>query len=112
MSTTNTEHNPCLDCGACCASFRVSFYWSEAEAKGLPETLTEQIHPFFACMRGTNAEQPHCKALSGVVGQQVACTVYTRRPDVCKEVTAGDDKCSRARARHGLSPLAGGDTAN
>ena len=35
--------NPCLDCGACCASFRVSFYWSEAEARGLPAEMTEQV---------------------------------------------------------------------
>ncbi|EMK5322830.1 YkgJ family cysteine cluster protein, partial [Escherichia coli] len=22
--------NPCMTCGACCAFFRVSFYWAEA----------------------------------------------------------------------------------
>jgi hypothetical protein len=23
--------NPCVSCGACCAHFRVSFYWAEAD---------------------------------------------------------------------------------
>jgi len=106
MSTTNTEHNPCLDCGACCAHFRVSFYWSEAATNGLPASLTEQISPFFACMAGTNnPAAPRCAALSGTVGEQVACTVYAQRPSACKEVEAGDDKCERARARYGLKPL-------
>ncbi|MEG6657786.1 YkgJ family cysteine cluster protein, partial [Pseudomonas aeruginosa] len=24
--------NPCLTCGACCAHFRVSFYWGECRS--------------------------------------------------------------------------------
>ncbi|MGE8323794.1 MAG: YkgJ family cysteine cluster protein, partial [Pseudomonas sp.] len=24
-----SEYNPCLDCGACCGYFRVSFFWGE-----------------------------------------------------------------------------------
>ncbi|WP_374212354.1 YkgJ family cysteine cluster protein [Thiothrix subterranea] len=27
--------NPCMTCGACCASFRVSFYWGETDAAPL-----------------------------------------------------------------------------
>ncbi len=106
MSSTNTANNPCLDCGACCAHFRVSFYWSEAEAGGLPASLTEKINPFFACMAGTNnPAAPRCVALRGTIGEQVACTVYAQRPSACKEVEAGDDKCNRARGRYGLNPL-------
>ncbi|WP_374404585.1 YkgJ family cysteine cluster protein [Niveibacterium sp.] len=101
--TSRATDNPCLDCGACCASFRVSFYWSEAT--DLPETLIEQVTPFFACMAGTNGAAPHCNALQGVVGQQVACRVYAQRPPACREVEAGDDKCNRARSRYGLESL-------
>ncbi|MBR7358785.1 YkgJ family cysteine cluster protein, partial [Klebsiella pneumoniae] len=25
-----SDINPCMTCGACCAYFRVSFYWAEA----------------------------------------------------------------------------------
>lgn len=41
MSDAN---HPCLRCGACCASFRVAFHWSETDAHpgGItPAALTE-----------------------------------------------------------------------
>ncbi|ENB3270628.1 YkgJ family cysteine cluster protein, partial [Escherichia coli] len=46
--------NPCMTCGACCAFFRVSFYWTEADDAGgkVSVSLTEQISPFHRCMRG------------------------------------------------------------
>lgn len=97
--------NPCLRCGACCAAFRVSFYWSEAEVQGLPEALTEQVNAWYGCMAGTNRAAPRCAALQGEIGAETACGVYARRPSPCREVEAGDDKCQRARARHGLAPL-------
>jgi Fe-S-cluster containining protein len=106
MSATSDTSNPCLSCGACCMSYRVSFYWAEAEARGLPAGLTEQVNAFYSCMAGTNASQPRCAALQGPPGGPVACTVYEQRPDTCREVQVGDDKCTRARARHGLTPLA------
>ena len=76
--------NPCLDCGACCMSYRVSFYWAEAEARGLPVALTEQLTPFHACMAGTNARQPRCTALRGPAGGPVSCSVYEQRPEPCR----------------------------
>jgi Fe-S-cluster containining protein len=106
MSDTSDTSNPCLACGACCMSYRVSFYWAEAEARGLPAGLTEQVNAFYSCMAGTNASQPRCAALQGPPGGPVACSVYKQRPDTCREVQVGDDKCTRARARHGLAPLA------
>jgi len=97
--------NPCQQCGACCASFRVSFYW--ADAPELPPTLTEHLTPHLSCMAGTNQAKPLCLALHGVVGQSVSCSVYTARPSACREVEAGDDKCQRARRAHGLPELPG-----
>jgi Fe-S-cluster containining protein len=95
----------CTQCGACCASYRVSFYWAEAEAKQIPSDLTQQVNHFFSCMRGTNQAQPHCIALSGVVGKSVSCSIYEQRLDPCKEVIAGDEKCNTARLKHGLAAL-------
>jgi len=97
--------NPCLDCGACCVTYRVSFYWAEADALGLPEHLTEQLTPVYGCMAGTNRAQPRCVLLKGEVGREVACGDYERRPSACREVQAGDDKCRKARLRHGMLPL-------
>lgn len=62
-----SEINPCMTCGACCAYFRVSFYWAEADDAGglVPAALTEPLTPFLRCMSGTNQRQSRCAALSG-----------------------------------------------
>jgi len=42
-------------CGACCAAFRVSFYWAEATVLSLPDDLVEQLSPWHACLAGSNS---------------------------------------------------------
>ncbi|WP_297800248.1 YkgJ family cysteine cluster protein [Arenimonas sp. GDDSR-1] len=95
----------CTTCGACCASFRVSFYWAEGAANGLPENLTERLNDRFSCMAGTNSSAPRCVALQGRIGESAACSVYDQRSSTCREVQPGDAQCRKARLRHGLSPL-------
>lgn len=95
----------CQSCGACCAYFRVSFYWSEADdAPGgtVPSALTEAISPHLRCMQGTNAKQPRCVSLSGGIGAAVACGIYEQRSSACRELMPGDEKCLKARRHHGL----------
>lgn len=96
----------CQRCGACCAHYRVSFYWAEADdAPGgrVPVGLTESVSPLMRCMAGTNHRAPHCGALQGQVGQQVGCRIYADRPTPCREVQPGDAQCLKARAAHGLT---------
>lgn len=97
--------NPCLACGACCMSFRVSFYWAEAQARGLADAMVEQVTPHIACMAGTNSAAPRCVALGTGQDGPYACGVYPQRPEPCREVQPGDDKCRRARHLHGMPPL-------
>lgn len=97
--------NPCLRCGACCATYRVSFYWAEAEQYGLPDSLIQKISPWHACMAGTEKPEPRCHALDGAIGESVSCLVYSQRPSPCRELQPGEDKCNRARARYGLGLL-------
>lgn len=101
----DAEDSPCLECGACCATYRVSFYWSEAVLRGLPDEFTEKVTPFLSCLAGTNQAVPRCTALVGDVGCRVSCSMYEQRPSPCRELQPGEDKCERARARHGLPPL-------
>lgn len=103
MSTVSA----CLDCGACCATFRVSFYWAEAEDGGgtVPLALTEKLDAFQRCMRGTWAPAPRCAALQGEVGREVSCRIYPLRPSPCHAVEEGSLQCQRARQHHGLPPL-------
>lgn len=78
----------CQTCGACCASFRVSFYWGEADdAPGgiVPAQLTEAVSSYLRCMKGTASKPVRCVALEGEVGQRVSCGIYPLRPSACRE---------------------------
>lgn len=104
----------CLTCGACCATFRVSFYWGEAEeALGgvVPLELTEKLNDFRRVMRGTNAPRPRCIALEGEVGHCVSCTIYPHRPTPCRDFPVSwshgeiNEECDKARSAWGLPPI-------
>jgi len=109
-----SSDSPCLNCGACCAFFRVSFYWGEVQsAAGLvPDNLTEQVSPHRSCMQGTNTAEPRCAALLGNIGSPVRCTIYDNRPSPCRDFRInGEDgipnpRCDSAREAYGLPPLA------
>lgn len=103
MLSQISAQDACLSCGACCAFFRVSFYWAEGEA--MPADVVEPLTPVYSCMKGTNQKNPRCVMLSGEIGQQVSCTMYQQRSSSCKEVLAGDSQCNKARHAHGLIPL-------
>ena len=98
----------CQACGACCAAFRVSFYWTETDAHPdgtVPADLTTPITPHLVAMRGTNTKPVRCIALNGEIGQSVSCTIYPLRSSSCHDCEAGSEKCNRARAYHGLSSI-------
>lgn len=99
--------DPCLHCGACCASLRVDFSVHETEELGgsVPQGLTVEVTAHTARMRGTDHARPRCAALTGQVGARVACGIYEWRPSPCREFEAGCAACDRARARHGLAAL-------
>ncbi len=64
--------------------------------------LVEQVSPHLSCMKGTNSKAPYCAALT----DHYRCSIYPSRSSTCREVEVGDAKCQRARALHGLPPLA------
>ena len=114
MSNHQIAQNPCLSCGACCACFRVSFYWGESDAAPdgyVPAELTQPISPHRAAMKGTDQPEPRCIALEGAIGGQVFCTIHPKRPSPCREFNASWEKdafneaCDRARRKYGLAPL-------
>ena len=105
--------NPCMTCGACCAFFRVSFYWAEADDAGgtIPVTMTEQISPYHRRMQGTNQKNPRCVALFGEPGVNACCSIYENRSSTCREFPMSgengviNEACNRARAKYRLPPL-------
>jgi Fe-S-cluster containining protein len=106
--------NPCTSCGACCAHFRVSFYWNDVDpAAGgpTPSNLTTKLTPHHAVMRGTEQQPPRCDALHGKIGEAVRCVIHPLRPSPCRAFQASwadgihNERCDQARAAHGLAPL-------
>jgi Fe-S-cluster containining protein len=70
----------CLSRGACCATYRVSFYCGEMDGSPggrAPSALVEQITPTLAAMRGTMQQPPRCIALRDEAGD--ACDTARRR---------------------------------
>lgn len=104
---------PCLECGACCASLVVSFHRSQLASEGgcVPDALTWPETTSTCRMRGTDGSPPRCEALRGTVGEAVSCAIYADRPDPCREFAAhgvfgiANADCNRVRRRHGLPPL-------
>ena len=108
--------HPCLRCGACCASFRIEFYWREANpqdhAQAVPDGLWVDQTQNTRCMKGsTEKHHPKCIALEGRVGNEVKCTIYQNRPSVCRRFQASyedgkhNSRCDEARTKHGMKPL-------
>ena len=100
--------SPCQSCGACCACFRVDFSVHELLSQGgtVPDGLAVDVNDTLARMRGTDHAPPRCAALTGKLGEKVACGIYEWRSSPCREFEAGSDACARARQRHGLAALA------
>lgn len=71
----------------------------------VPDGLAVEVTDHTCRMRGTDHVPARCAALTGTVGDRVACGIYEWRPNPCREFSAEGDACERARARHGLPPL-------
>lgn len=110
--------HPCIGCGACCAFFRVQFYWREANKgesdhvvpAGMFEELAVSSH--FRCMKGTaRKHHPKCVGLNGRIGHDACCSMYPFRPSPCRDFKASYSdgrhypRCDEARKAHGLRPL-------
>ncbi|AUT46101.1 YkgJ family cysteine cluster protein [Achromobacter sp. AONIH1] len=104
--------NPCLDCGACCSHFRVSFYCGELAGENggqVPVELVTQLSPLRACMKGTEMGGGRCISLRGELGKpSIHCAIYENRPTPCREFdiwlpdgTPNPD-CQRLRLALGL----------
>lgn len=85
---------------------------ADGRSRGVPREMTVPVLPQLVRMVGTDAAPPRCVALEGEVGKAARCVIYPDRPSPCRDFAPyaplgmGDDACDRARARHGLPPLA------
>lgn len=107
---------PCLACGACCATYRITLPRCDLDSHPggwVPAHLAEPYTPTTAAMREATDTPNRCIALAGSVGHDAKCAIYPQRPAACSEFAPfatlgiGDDACNEARRRHGLAPLGG-----
>ncbi len=108
------DSNPCIECGACCNHFRISFYFGELDYHQngfVPSELTSKINDYFACMKGTETGG-RCTALQGNPGEKnIQCSIYHNRPTPCREFPVFMDdgspnpKCNELRAKSGIAPI-------
>lgn len=68
----------------------------------VPVGLTVDVTRDICRMRGTDHQPVRCAALTGKLGEKVACGIYEWRPSPCREFSEGSDACQRARRRHSL----------
>lgn len=96
----------CSRCGACCAE---GGFVGVAPTDTTPRALTQTTKGLSHLSRETRSKlgarcmKRHiggrCVALEGVIGESVACSIYERRPAVCRRFEAGSPGCLDARDR-------------
>jgi Fe-S-cluster containining protein len=108
------DSNPCLNCGACCSHYRVSFYCGEIDTQPMgfvPRDMVSKVTPFLACMKGTESGGGRCSALTGVIGESIGCSIYHARPTPCREYPvwmedgSPNPSCQVLREKIGIAPL-------
>lgn len=104
------DGNPCM---TCCALFRVSFYWAEADdvAGQVPATLTEPLTLFYAVWPAPTIARRavvRCRGRCASVG----CAIYASRPSPCREFQMSGEgglvNAASDRARAHIWPAAAG----
>jgi len=104
--------NFCLNCGACCAYFKIHFPAKERKENGgfVPINTSMLYNKNLAYMNGAGKFKGKCIGLTGDIGHAVSCSIYENRPTVCRDFQVILDdgrqnpRCMRARKHAGLTP--------
>lgn len=92
--TLNTSIK-CSDCKALCCRLEVQLI-DDADEQ-VPEHFTEQVDNLYYVMK--RGEDGWCDALDR---KTMLCTIYERRPFICREYQAGDYDCVNERNKYFL----------
>lgn len=97
---------PCQSCGACCKYFSIKF--DQNNNNHVPKEHIIKISKNINAMKGTDKFKGSCSAFTGEIGKSCSCTIYEKRPSVCRAfpiwLKSGrqNPKCYKARVFHGL----------
>jgi uncharacterized protein len=72
---------------------------SDAEIERIPQALIDDSQGRMRC------DGERCLALVGEIGTSTACSIYERRPIVCRDCLPGDEACTIARTARGMAPV-------
>jgi len=90
----------CVTCGLCCAySESWPVFIGEKDGQGIPDELIDFAHGRMLSFGN------RCAALDGKLGCEVSCSVYEKRPLVCREFQAGSEDCKMVRNSFKSEPL-------
>jgi Fe-S-cluster containining protein len=109
LATPETVPVPeCVTCGACCA-FALIVPISVEESERLDQYLEitlDGAEPPIAIdrMLPRNDENGHCINLAGNIGENIGCTIYEKRPHVCRDFDPGSDRCHEYRRMYRVEP--------
>jgi len=94
----------CQVCGACCVEAG-SVILVPARGDSVPSDLVSRHKT--GQLEVAKHMGGRCKALEGVIGACVSCSIYENRPRVCKQFEPGSPGCKEARSRasHKISQM-------
>jgi len=106
VTDASTSIPDCIPCGACCI-YGLVIPINRREPEPLQRYLeitlddAEDLVVERVFERGPDGR---CINLDGVVGQQIGCSVYPDRPQMCRDFDAGSDRCFGYRRMYGIDP--------
>lgn len=97
----------CTRCGVCCFSTLETYVRITGEDWAVLWPESERIAHFIGHRAYMKMEAGHCAALlirPGNNGPEYFCTVYERRPAICRELGRGSPECEAERVLKGDRP--------
>lgn len=83
----------CINCGACCAKEPCWVEVSKEDFEYLANPELTTVGDIFPWSMKTKGEQHQCIALHGNIGGYVFCSIYEKRPTICRTVQRGSEIC-------------------
>lgn len=93
----------CRTCGACCVGLSVDVYWSDDVPLRMTRTDPEDSNRVeMRHKRGRYIGAGPCIALKTNPDKTCVCSIYARRPFVCRDFAVGGARCLELRQERGI----------
>jgi len=96
----------CTECGACCAYKPNWIEVSELDRQRINDDTLINIgdSQHHMKMKWTGINKCRCVALDGRIGGAIVCTIYDKRPEICRLVERGSPICLFSLGYHDIAP--------